>query len=288
MDNIIPSNLTDYQSILINSFTAYLVTANSADATIRNYCSDISGFLKFLALSKQNSFRKFATPEDIVKSITKDDIAAFKADLANKKLSFATINRQTASIRSFMNFAIAKKWRSDNPADLITPSIDIQSVIDTKFDKFLIKENASYKTRINYRSDLKSFFGFLIPTLDESMMAALPVPESICKSISAQTLENYKIEESIRGTPVSTINRRLSALRLFLRFAVENRWLETNPAETIANVKDNRSGLDEQYLLNEYIQYLSSIGINELTRDETINDLKDFISWVEANPNQAN
>src|SRR3989338_7834242 len=104
--------------------------------------------------------------------------------------------------------------------------------LEPKFKEFLFAENISPVSIRNYLSDVRHFFGWFFSqakvALDRSLSEEL-------KSVTQDDLQRYKEQSAAGGLPISTINRRLSALRKFFSFCLLSRLIELNPSENTKN-----------------------------------------------------
>ena len=136
------------------------------------------------------------------------------------------------------------------------------SNLEALFKQFLLVENVqseSYNTSLqsntirNYLSDLRFFFGWLARY---SMNKPNPVNATHEDIVEYRS---YLIESNL---PYRTINRRLSTVRKFYSFCIDQIWIRINPANNIENVKTTSShtisDVDQASLLQEYEAYLAS------------------------------
>lgn len=100
--------LSAENDIAINDFISMLwVEKGLSDNTASAYRTDLSKFSLFLQ-------SKSALTPDLV-SVRKEDIQAYLTARFEQKLSQRSTSRFLSSLRSFFKYAIAKKWREDNP-----------------------------------------------------------------------------------------------------------------------------------------------------------------------------
>ena len=100
--------LSAENEIAINDFISMLwVEKGLSDNTASAYRTDLSKFSLFLQ-------SKSALTSDLV-SVRKEDIQAYLTARFEQKLSQRSTSRFLSSSRSFFKYAIAKKWREDNP-----------------------------------------------------------------------------------------------------------------------------------------------------------------------------
>lgn len=101
----------------ISTFKANLAKQGRASATILAYSKDIEQLTDFVAKAGKNS----------LKDITKDDIDAFKADLAGNNYTTKSISRKINSIKSFFAYVVANGLITENPSTGVShPKYDIK------------------------------------------------------------------------------------------------------------------------------------------------------------------
>ena len=105
------------------------------------------------------------------------------------------------------------------------------------FDEYLGIENASKQTRKNYKSDLHAFFGWFTNSQQEpSSNIHLESHKEVLRIFTSESIEDFKRNLIISHVPAATINRRLSSVRAFFRFAVLNGWLQDSQAQYVSNI----------------------------------------------------
>lgn len=111
------------------------------------------------------------------------------------------------------------------------------SKLISAFDEFLTVENASKQTRKNYKSDLNAFVSWFTETIQTADdVPSINSPADALRPITTDRIEDFKRWLRLSHTPPATINRRLSALRAFFRFAALNGWVKDNPAAVVSNI----------------------------------------------------
>ncbi|MEK7532881.1 MAG: site-specific integrase, partial [Patescibacteria group bacterium] len=110
--------------------------------------------------------------------------------------------------------------------------------LTTSFEEYLVIKHAAKQTRKNYKSDLMAFFSWFCEAQQT------PSPTTHIEShadalhlIQTESIDAYKRWLVIAHTPPATINRRLSAIRAFFRFATLHGWVQNNPTQYITNVQ---------------------------------------------------
>ena len=101
----------------INAFRAHLASQGRASATILAYSKDIEQLASFVAKSGKDSLSQF----------TKEDIDAFKEDLADKGYTTKSVSRKINSIKAFFSYLITQNSISENPTLGVThPKYDVK------------------------------------------------------------------------------------------------------------------------------------------------------------------
>jgi site-specific recombinase XerD len=101
---------------------------------------------------------------------------------------------------------------------------------------FLDTDGSSKKTKTEYTSDIRHFLTWVQNQTNIQSHERLTHIDLITE-ISSPTIEEYKEHLSANFVPLSTINRRLSALRIFFRCSVAHGWIRENPASLVPNLK---------------------------------------------------
>ncbi|HLD24505.1 MAG TPA: site-specific integrase, partial [Patescibacteria group bacterium] len=121
----------------------------------------------------------------------------------------------------------------------------------TSFDEYLAIENAAKQTRKNYKSDLTNFFSSLCESQElQRIPSHIDSPENALRPITHESIESFKRRLELTHTPTATINRRLSAIRAFFRFAILNGWIEENPAQYVSNISLAKPDQSNHSVLN--------------------------------------
>ena len=101
----------------IEAFKGHLTQQGRASATILAYSKDIEQLANFIAKSGKTSIKEFK----------KEDIDAFKADLANSGYTTKSISRKINSIKAFFSYMQTTGNITENPAVNVThPKYDIK------------------------------------------------------------------------------------------------------------------------------------------------------------------
>jgi site-specific recombinase XerD len=158
---------------------------------------------------------------------------------------------------------------------------------EASFKNYLLAGNVKPITIKNYLSDLRHFFGWLIfklkvknqelnPALREGREKIENNPINFLNLITPEIIDDYKTYLYENKIPLKTINRRLSTLRKFFSFCINQGWLKENPARKISNIKKNK--IEE--ILNQYKQNLVKENFDTKTINSYLEDIREFLSII--------
>lgn len=155
------------------------------------------------------------------------------------------------------------------------------------FEKFLVSKKISANTRKNYRSDIRNFITWIVET-----RKILFSPDNFntqtrgfCQMIDLQTVENFKQTELEKRIPPSTINRRLSSLRIFLDCAQNNNWVNSNINASIKNITLVKNEISPEVIIQEFVTHLQNEGASKGTIKNYTTDVHDFLIWMNKQTN---
>jgi len=153
------------------------------------------------------------------------------------------------------------------------------------FKNYLIIKKTSPITAKNYLVDINHFLNWLAK---ETGVKHQIVGKAIFGLFTKETLNEYKNYLLLNKTPLSTLNRRLSALRKFGDFGKGQEWLKENPARKIANatkttsteISANRQSNEE--ILEKFSLHLNKEKVSSITVKNYLSDLRHFLGWLEG------
>lgn len=167
--------------------------------------------------------------------------------------------------------------------------------LEPKFKNWLIagnlkltKKPLSSITVKNYLSDLRHFLGWLIFKLkiknqklkiDEDFTSLLP-------SINADLINEYKSYLVENKIPLKTTNRRLSTLRKFFTFCLDQGWLKENPAKEIANVSlvnNPKKTMNNEEIIQYFEKDLIKENLDENTIKSYLDAAREFLEFAAIN-----
>lgn len=156
------------------------------------------------------------------------------------------------------------------------------------FKNYLLIQKSSYVTAKNYVADLNHFLNWLA---SKTGIKHQIVGRGIFSLFTKETLEEYKADLLQDKTPLSTLNRRLSALRKFGQFGKSQNWITENPANKVANVHlggvpptggPPSEVLSEVKVLTDFQKQLEKEKISPITIKNYLSDLRHFLGWLET------
>jgi len=148
------------------------------------------------------------------------------------------------------------------------------------FKLYLQIQRVSPVTVKNYLVDINHFLEWLA---QKTGIKHQIVGKAIFGLFTEETLNEYKADLLQSRTPLSTLNRRLSALRKFGQFGLSQGWLTANPADKIINadsgqiVKDKDANIQ---ILGNFQKHLEKEKVSPLTIKNYLSDLRHFLSWL--------
>ncbi len=174
------------------------------------------------------------------------------------------------------------------------------------FKKWLVAEKTAKGTPLskatlkNYTSDLRHFLGWSVLKL-KVQSSKLKVdeiknltPQEFLGFITKEFIEEYKQYLASNKIPLKTVNRRLSTLRKFFSFCIDQGWIEENPAKRVKNQVAGLPARASQWqagskkhvarntkdLINEFKKYLISKKIPDQQISTIITDVKEFLGFA--------
>jgi len=151
------------------------------------------------------------------------------------------------------------------------------------FKNYLIIKKTSPVTAKNYLVDVNHFLNWLNKKTGIKYQV---VGKGIFSLFTQETLNEYKDNLLSEKTPLSTLNRRLSALRKFGQFGKEQNWLIENPAYQISNA-NQETAIEKENMTDQLLQNFKNQLVKEkasqLTIKNYLSDLRHFLNWIEAN-----
>ena len=143
------------------------------------------------------------------------------------------------------------------------------------FKNYLKTQKVSSVTMKNYVGDVNNFFSWLEKKTQIKYQVA---GTAIFGLFTKETIEEYRKDQT---APLSTINRRLSALRKFGSFIQSQGWIGNNPALEISN--SEASGIKKETpkdILSDFKQDLEKENISAVTIKNYMSDLRHFLGWL--------
>lgn len=172
----------------------------------------------------------------------------------------------------------------DNCGIISSNVLDYQVILEQHFITFLTEQGASKKTRNNYRSDLRHFIGWTMLTMASSGAPSPHTHLEFVSNITPDVLTGYKLYLTENKIPASTINRRLSAIRIFCRSCHVYGWINENPAIALANIATKQTDVHNslEKMLLHWKADLQQEGASKSTIKNYATDVKLFLRWLEG------
>lgn len=174
---------------------------------------------------------------------------------------------------------------------------------EASFREFLQNEGVSAPTLKNYLSDLRHFMGwfafYLHSKHGDSLKSENTGLSSLASMIDFEAVSSYKTYLESNALPSKSINRRLSTLRKFCTFCIQQNWMKENVAKRVANVGTTLSlrgvpmshddeaisspkiatvaSLPRNDMLTEFKQYLLSEKAKQKDTDLILEDVNEFL-----------
>lgn len=282
MANLITSNSLNYQSEIQSAFTAYLRESGASSKTITNYLSDLRSFMTWYTNSYEYGQNSSSEDLNVLPAITEATIQAYKSNLLTNRTPSATINRKLSSLRTFFLFASTKGLTSHNPSENIK-NIKHETKADSAvlledFTEYLSKNGASDKTKSNYRVDINHFLSWVRKTIilpHHTGLSGNSTDEDILIHADEELITSYIQDQNRTHTPIATINRRLSSLRMMYQFLISRKKLLSSPIEAIKNLSpgliQNLTPLIKDFCENDEDTLLTAAEKQEI--------IENFIHW---------
>lgn len=198
---------------LLNQFRIYLRAHNKSEITIKNYCSDIRRFVDWFEAHTKQSF--------IAESVTSSTIQEYRTFLSST-LDHRSAKRHSSSLNQFFIFLVQSKILPANNQLTATETEQqakgIESLLHTRdFRSYLLDLKCSQLTIKNYLADLRQFTEWTMIVL---AITNFTNEKEFFRSLNKELLNTYKerLLTEKQLSPVS-INRKLSSLRSYLKFA---------------------------------------------------------------------
>jgi len=105
--------------------------------------------------------------------------------------------------------------------------MELQPAISQFLDQLKFEKKFSLHTQVAYQNDLKQFSDFLL--LEYQIVAIESIKHLLVRSWIAQFLD--------KGVSARSVNRKLSTLKSFFKYAMRERWIEIDPMAKIQGPK---------------------------------------------------
>lgn len=136
---------------------------------------------------------------------------------------------------------------------------------EAQFATYLLAENVAHSSVKHYQSDIRHFLGWAT---------------SNHISFSQETVERYIEYLTANSIPSKTINRRLSSLRKFGSFCINQGWMKENPAKHVRNTNstDSKQITQMSQVEKEYLDYLDKEKMSPDEKKIAVEDIREFLA----------
>jgi integrase/recombinase XerC len=110
---------------------------------------------------------------------------------------------------------------------MLTCQMELQPAISQFLDQLKFEKKFSLHTQVAYQNDLKQFSDFLL--LEYQIATIESIKHLLVRSWIAQFLE--------KGMSARSVNRKLSTLKSFFKYAMREHWIEIDPMAKIQGPK---------------------------------------------------
>lgn len=134
----------------------------------------------------------------------------------------------------------------------------------------------------NYLSDLRHFLGWCVLKL-KTKRSKLPIeslsPGDFVSLIDSSLIKDYKQYLVSNKIPLKTVNRRLSTLRKFFTFCIDQGWMRENLAKKVKNeTKKRKKELTEKQILKDFENDLIKEKLDQKTIASYLEAVREFLS----------
>ena len=155
------------------------------------------------------------------------------------------------------------------------------------FKKFLQAEKISSGSTRSYLSDVRHFFAWLTLFLKSNRILSNTFPSfpslDALNFLNSKIIGSYKNYLLTNNIPITTINRRFSALRKFGAFCQSQLLLQENYFDTLKTILENKPFPEERFHLGEFRTQLWKNNATKSTIKNYLADIKQFVVWLEKN-----
>jgi len=154
------------------------------------------------------------------------------------------------------------------------------NLLINEFKKYLQINDKTSVTIKNYLSDIRFFFGWIISILN------LEITKTTLEAIDGAKINSFKKYLLDSSLPSSTINRRLSSVRIFFFFCTENKIISHNPSLNLSNVHNDSTSQKKIPLKSAFIRsgfdFISTehSELSEKQKNSLQKDIREFVDYL--------
>ncbi len=250
-------------------FKAFLFSRKHSKATVKNYLSDVSRFIKWYEGKYNCTFLPSQTTSYNINDYFNESYGGQKE--TSTTLSARSVDRHHASLKKFFNFLSDERIIETNPLQVdptlnYKPSlkgIHVKESIDPvlkDFKGYLYRQNSSPSTIKNYLLDIQHLYSFL-KAINKQSESILP-QNSLYKLLTTEVIETYKkylLNES--GFSPISVNRKLSSIRRFILWLYKEEKINDTKIFDLRSFQNIQKSLAENLLLTN-VREPDQMGLN--------------------------
>ncbi|MDO8658858.1 MAG: site-specific integrase [Candidatus Levybacteria bacterium] len=228
---------------LLNRFIEHLLSKNKhSRITVKNYKADICHFIRWFEAYFKRQFNPSLVTPQIIETYKNSNTGIsdkIQQDVySDKSISIKTLKRHLSSLRSFFSFLKIEEIVKYNPLELASTS-NTKNDSDTwgikSFKNYLYVCNSSDLTIKNYINDIKQFLSWAQNVT--RIKDAWDIREkNLFEKIDLSLIEEYKNRLLENNISAQSINRKLSSIRKYTKWALEEGLIKKNQFISVQNI----------------------------------------------------
>lgn len=196
---------------ILEKFKEYLLHQKKkvTSVTVKNYTADIRHFISWYEMTYATNFAPTDLSHKAIELFTAEKVSAY---------SSASLQRHISSLRKFSSFLYSEGYVVASPlSQTVLHNSPVDSFHVDQFKDYLIKTKTATTTVKNYLLDVTHFIRWYKET--DQTIVTYGVQE-----VSIDSLESYKLILQQQLFSISSINRKLSSLRKYCNWLVEQNY----------------------------------------------------------------
>jgi integrase/recombinase XerD len=157
---------------------------------------------------------------------------------------------------------------------------DQKEILERNFKLYLLhSKNLTERTVKNYLVDFRHFIDWLKNS--QGNLSQVEELGQIHQKITSKTLKKYQTYLSATDLAKSTVKRRLSTLRIFCQFLLDQNLIKTDPSFGLENPSETGPKQEKiNQLTTKFERYLKSQDASQNTVKNYLADVKNYLEWA--------